>query len=99
MLIGLNIMSLTELAMATKGRWRKQGTAVPKGGKGQSYKRKGSNKIKTKAKTVKGNRNLSSRPQKIAVAKATKTNLDSDRNRHSDEVAPAAVSDLESITQ
>lgn len=96
MLIGLNIMSLTQLVMATKVRWRKQGTVEPKG---QSNKTKGSNKIKTKAKTVKGNRNLSSPPQKIAVAKATKTNLDSDRNRHSDEVAPAAVSDLESTTQ
>ncbi|NAL78769.1 hypothetical protein DYY65_11090 [Nitrososphaera sp. AFS] len=85
-------MSLTQLVMATKVRWRKQGTVEPKG-------QSGSNKIKTKAKTVKGNRNLSSPPQKIAVAKATKTNLDSDRNRHSDEVAPAAVSDLESTTQ
>lgn len=81
--------------MATKVRWRKQGTVEPKG----QSKTNGSNKIKTKAKTVKGNRNLSSPPQKIAVAKATKTNLDSDRNRHSDEVAPAAVSDLESTTQ
>ncbi|MDQ3837698.1 MAG: hypothetical protein M3297_00340 [Thermoproteota archaeon] len=34
----------------------KKGTAKPKGAKGQSYKKKDKNKIKTKAKTV--NRNM-----------------------------------------
>jgi hypothetical protein len=37
----------------------KKGTAKPKGAKGQSYKKKDKNKIKTKAKTV--NRNLGKR--------------------------------------
>jgi hypothetical protein len=53
--------------MATKGRWRKQGTAKPKGGKGQSYKRKDNNKIKTKAKTVKGTEILAAVPKKLRL--------------------------------
>jgi hypothetical protein len=52
----------------------KKGTAKPKGAKGQSYKKKDKNKIKTKAKTV--NRNLSKRQQHVAMAKSMRTNLD-----------------------
>jgi hypothetical protein len=72
----------------------KKGTAKPKGAKGQSYKKKDKNKIKTKAKTV--NRNLGKR-QQVAMTKATKINLDIDRNRKIGETAPAAVSDVETM--
>jgi len=84
--------------MATKRRFgEKKGTAKPKGAKGQSYKKKDKNKIKTKAKTV--NRNLDKRPQKIAITKATKTDLRTDRNRNLDEAAPAATADTETISE
>ena len=73
----------------------KKGTAKLKGAKGQSYKKKDKNKIKTKAKTV--NRNLGKRQQQVAMTKATKTNLDIYRNRKVDEAAPAAVSDVEAM--
>jgi hypothetical protein len=73
----------------------KKGTAKPKGAKGQSYKKKDKNKIKTKAKTV--NRNLDKRQQQVAMTKATKTNLDIDRNRKIGEAAPAAVSDVDTM--
>ncbi|MFL6319897.1 MAG: hypothetical protein ACJ72Q_05445, partial [Nitrososphaeraceae archaeon] len=65
--------------MALKRGRQIKGTAKPKGAKGQSYKKKDKNKIKTKAKTV--NRSLDKRPQKIAIAKATKTDVQTDRNR------------------
>jgi hypothetical protein len=82
--------------MAIKRRFgEKKGTAKPKGAKGQSYKKKDKNKIKTKAKTV--NRNLDKRPQKIAIAKTTKTGIQTDRNRDLDEAAPAATADTETI--
>ena len=73
----------------------KKGTAKPKGAKGQNYKKKDKSKIKTKAKTV--NRNLDKRQQQVAMTKATKTNLDIDRNRKIGEAAPAAVSDVETM--
>lgn len=82
--------------MATKRRFgEKSGTAKPKGAKGQSYKKKDKNKIKTKAKTV--NRNLDKRQQHVAMAKSMRTNLDDDRNRELDEAAPAATSDVETM--
>jgi hypothetical protein len=65
------------------------------GAKGQSYRRNDKNKVKTKAKTV--NKNLDKRPQTIAFAKATKTNIQTDRNRDLDEAAPEATSDTERI--
>src|SRR5919202_670855 len=67
-------------AMALKRGRQIKGTAKHKGAKGQSYKKKDKNKIKTKAKTV--NKNLNKRPQKIAIAKATKTGIQTDRNRN-----------------
>jgi hypothetical protein len=73
----------------------KKGTAKPTGAKGQSYKKKDKNKIKTKAKTV--NRNLDKRQQQVAMTKATKTNLDIDRNRKIGEAAPGAISDVETM--
>lgn len=73
----------------------KKGTAKPIGAKGQSYKKKDKNKIKTKAKTV--NRNLDKRQQQVAMTKATKTNLDIDRNRKIGEAAPGAISDVETM--
>ena len=79
--------------MAIKRRFgEKKGTAKPKGAKGQSYKKKDKNKIKTKAKTV--NRNLDKRQQRVAMAKSMRTNLDNDRNRELDEAVPAALSDV-----
>ena len=82
--------------MAIKRRFgEKKGTAKPKGAKGQSYKKKDKNKIKTKAKTV--NRNIGKRQQRVAMAKSMRTNLDVDRNKEGDEAAPAATSDVESI--
>jgi hypothetical protein len=82
--------------MAIKRRFgEKKGTAKPKGAKGQSYKKKDKNKIKTKAKTV--NRNLDNRQQQVAMAKPMRTNLDNDRNRELDEAAPAATSDVETM--
>ena len=64
--------------MAIKRRFgEKKGTAKPKGAKGQSYKKKDKNKIKTKAKTV--NRNISKRQQRVAMAKSMRSNLDIDR--------------------
>lgn len=84
--------------MAIKRRLgEKKGTAKHKGAKGQSFKRKDNNKIKTKAKTV--NRNLDKRPQKIAIAKATKTNTQTDRSRDLDEASPAATSDTEAMPE
>jgi hypothetical protein len=73
----------------------KKGTAKPKGAKGQSYKKKDKNKIKTKAKPV--NKNLGKRQQQVAMTKATKANLDIDRNRKIGEAAPAAISDVETM--
>jgi hypothetical protein len=81
--------------MALKRGRQIKGTAKHKGAKGQSYKRKDKNKVKTKAKTV--NRNLDKRPQKIAIAKATKTDITTDRNRDLDEAAPSATSDTETV--
>jgi hypothetical protein len=82
--------------MAIKKRFgEKKGTAKPKVAKGQSYKKKDRNKIKTKAKTV--NRNLDKRQQQVAMAKSMRTNLDNDRNRELDEAAPAAISDVETM--
>jgi hypothetical protein len=50
--------------VAIKRRFgEKKGTAKPKGAKGQSYKKKDKNKIKTKAKTV--NRNIGKRQQRV----------------------------------
>jgi hypothetical protein len=45
------------------------------------------------------NKNLDKRRQKVAMAKATKANENVDRNRSSDEAAPAATSDTESIPE
>lgn len=73
----------------------KKGTAKLTGAKGQSYKKKDKNKIKTKAKTI--NRNLDKRQQQVAMTKATKTNLDIDRNRKIGEAAPGAISDVETM--
>jgi hypothetical protein len=73
----------------------KKGTAKPKGAKGQIYKKKDKNKIKTKAKTV--NKNLGKRQQQVAMTKATKANLGIDRNRRIGEAAPAAISDVETM--
>jgi len=81
--------------MALKRGRQVKGTSKPKGAKGQSYKKKDKNKIKTKAKTV--NRYLNKRPQKIAIAKATKTDVQTDRNRDLNEAAPAATADTETI--
>ena len=81
--------------MALKRGRQVKGTSKPKGAKGQSYKKKDKNKIKTKAKTV--NRNLNKRLQKIAIAKATKADVQTDRNRDLDEAAPAATADTETI--
>jgi hypothetical protein len=84
--------------MAIKRRFgEKKGTAKHKGAKGQSYKRKDKNKIKTKSKTV--NRNLDKRPQKVAIAKTTKTHIQTDRSRDLDEAAPAATADTEDISK
>jgi hypothetical protein len=84
--------------MAIKRRFgEKKGTAKPKGAKGQSYKKKDKNKIKTKAKTV--NRNLGKRQQQVAMAKSMRTNLDIDRNREIDKAAPAAISDVETMSK
>jgi hypothetical protein len=52
-------------------------------------------KLKTKSKTA--NRNVDKRPPQIAIAKATKTNLCSDRNRSLDEAAPTSTSDAENV--
>jgi hypothetical protein len=82
--------------MAIKRRFgEKKGTAKPKGAKGQSYKKKDKNKIKTKAKTF--NRNLDKRQQPVAMAKSMRTNLDNDRNRELDEAVPAATSNVETM--
>jgi hypothetical protein len=83
--------------MALKRGRQIKGTAKPKGAKGQSYKKKDKNKIKTKAKTV--NRSLDKRPQKIAIAKATKTDVQTDRNRDLDEAAPTSTADTETIPE
>jgi hypothetical protein len=63
--------------MALKRGRQVKGIAKHKGAKGQSYRKKDKNKIKTKSKTV--NRNLDKRPQKIAIAKATKTDVQASR--------------------
>jgi hypothetical protein len=82
--------------MAVKRRFgEKKETAKHKGAKGQSYKKKDKNKIKTKAKTV--NRNLDKRQQQVAMAKSMRTNLDNGRNRELDEAVPAATSDVETM--
>jgi hypothetical protein len=84
--------------MAMKRRFgEKKGTAKPKGAKGQSYKKKDKNKIKTKAKTF--NRNLDKGQQQVAMAKSMRTNLDNDRNRELDEAVPAATSDVETMSK
>jgi hypothetical protein len=70
-----------------------RGKAKHKGAKGQSYKRKDKNKIKTKAKTV--NRNLDTHQQRVAITKATRANENVDRNRSLNEAVPAATSDTE----
>jgi len=60
------------MAKTRKGFGAKpRGKAKHKGAKGQSYK--------TKAKTV--NRNLDTRQQRVAIAKATRANENVDRNR------------------
>jgi hypothetical protein len=81
--------------MAIKRGRPKPGKSIHKGAKGQSFKNKDKNKIKTKSKTA--NKNLDKRPQRIAIAKATKTNLDADRNRSLDEAAPSSTSDTENV--
>jgi hypothetical protein len=83
--------------MALKRGRQIKGTAKHKGAKGQSYKKKDKNKIKTKAKTT--NRNIDKRPQKIAIAKAAKTDVQTDSNRDLDEAAPAATADTETIPE
>ncbi|HYZ50818.1 MAG TPA: hypothetical protein VE593_08015 [Nitrososphaeraceae archaeon] len=83
--------------MALKRGRQIRGTSKHKGAKGQSYKKKDKNQIKTKAKTV--NRNLDKRPQKIAIAKATKTDLQTDGNRNLDEAIPAATADTETMPE
>lgn len=86
------------MAKTRKGFGAKpRGTAKHKGAKGQSYKRKDNNKIKTKAKTA--NRNLDTRQQRIAMAKATRANENMDRNRSLNEAAPAATSDTEPVPE
>ena len=82
---------------AAKQVGEKKGNAKHKGAKSQSYKRKDKNKIKTKAKTV--NRYLEKRPQKVAIAKETKMDIQTDRNRDLHEVAPAAIADAETIPE
>lgn len=83
--------------MALKRGRQIKGTAKPKGAKGQSYKKKDKNKIKTKAKTV--NKSLDKRPHKIAIAKATTTNLQPTRNRELDEAAPSSTADTETMPE
>jgi hypothetical protein len=83
--------------MALKRGRQIKGTAKPKGAKGQSYKKKDKNKIKTKAKTV--NRSLDKRPRKIAIAKATKTTVQTHRNRDLNEAAPTSTADTETISE
>lgn len=74
-----------------------RGKAKHKGAKGQSFRRKSKNKVKTKAKTV--NRNLDKRQQKVAMAKTTRANENVDRNRSLDEAAQAATSDTEPVPE
>ena len=74
-----------------------KGTAKHKGAKGQSYRRKDKNKVKTKSKTV--NRNVDRRLQRVAVAKATRSNANVERNRGLDEAASAATSETEPIPE
>ena len=84
--------------MALKRGRQIKGTAKPKGAKGQSYKKNDkNNKIKTKAKTI--NRNVGKRRQQVAIAKATKTNTEVDRNRDVDEAAPLATPDTETMPE
>jgi hypothetical protein len=84
--------------MAIKRRFgEKKGTAKHKGAKGQSYKRKNKNEIKTKSKAA--NRNLDKRPQKVAIAKATKMHIQTHRSRDLDEAAPAATADTEDVSE
>jgi hypothetical protein len=64
---------------------------VHKGAKAQCFKNKDKNKSKIKSKSA--NRSLDKRPQQIASAKSTKTNLDADRNRSLDEAAPTSAPD------
>ena len=81
--------------MAIKRGRQKPGKSIHKGAKGQSFKNKDKNKIKTKSKTA--NRNLDKRPQQIAFAKATETNLDADRKSNLDEAAPTSTPDAENV--
>jgi fructose-1,6-bisphosphatase len=84
--------------MALKRGRQKKGTAKHKGAKGQSYKINNKiNKIKTKAKTI--NRNIDKRRQRVAIAKATRTNIEVDRNKDADEAAPSATQDTETISE
>jgi hypothetical protein len=84
--------------MAIKRRFgEKKETAKHKGAKGQSYKRKNKNEIKTKSKAA--NRNLDKRPQKVTIAKATKMHIQTDRSRDLDEAAPAATADTEDVSE
>jgi hypothetical protein len=84
--------------MAIKRRFgEKKETAKHKGAKGQSYKRKNKNEIKTKSKAA--NRNLDKRPQKVAIAKATEMHIQTDRSRDLDEAAPAATADTEDVSE
>jgi hypothetical protein len=86
------------MAKTRKGFGAKpKGTAKHKGAKGQSYKRKDKNKIKTKAKTA--NRNIDTRQQSVAIAKATRANENVDRNRSLNEAIPEATSDTESVLE
>ena len=81
--------------MAIKRGRQKPGKSLHKGAKGQSFKNKDKNKIKTKSKTA--NRKVDKRPQQIAIAKATKTNLGADRNSSLEEAAPTSTSDAENV--
>ena len=87
------------MAKSGKGLGAKpRGTAKHKGAKGESYKRmdKGK-KIKTKAKTA--NRNIDTRQQRVAMAKATRANENVDRKRGLNEAMPEATSDTEPVPE
>lgn len=72
-----------------------RGKAKHKGAKGQSHRRKGKNKVKTKAKTA--NRFVDKRQQKVAKAKATRAIRNVDRTRRRNEAAPAATADTDAV--
>ncbi len=64
---------------------------------GSELQKKGQNKIKTKAKTV--NRYVNTRQQKVAMAKARRTNQNTLRNRKLNEAIPAVTSDTEQVPE